>query len=134
MAGKIVADTLEHSTAGSIATNYVVEGSAKAWFNMNETTDAPTFNDSFNFSSIVDNSPGDKTVAFTSAFSNANYSVAGSQANTGTNHTRGSGGFYDSALVTTSYRYFSCGGSDASSNGFLRDDSKMKQMYVGDLA
>ena len=27
MAGKIVADTLEHSTAGSIATNYVVEGS-----------------------------------------------------------------------------------------------------------
>ena len=31
MAGKIIADTLEHSTAGSIATNYVVEGSAKAW-------------------------------------------------------------------------------------------------------
>jgi hypothetical protein len=29
MAGKIVADTLEHSTAGSIATNYVVEGSAQ---------------------------------------------------------------------------------------------------------
>ena len=32
--GKIVADTLEHSTAGSIATNYVVEGSAKAWCNI----------------------------------------------------------------------------------------------------
>jgi hypothetical protein len=30
MAGTIVADTLTHSTAGSIATNYVVEGSAKA--------------------------------------------------------------------------------------------------------
>ena len=38
MAGKIVADTLEHSTAGSIATNYVVEGSAKAWLNYNQLT------------------------------------------------------------------------------------------------
>jgi len=31
MAGKIIADTLEHSTAGSVSTQYVVEGSAKAW-------------------------------------------------------------------------------------------------------
>ena len=34
MAGKIVADTLEHSTAGSIATNYLVEGSSKAWYHL----------------------------------------------------------------------------------------------------
>ena len=31
MAGKIVADTLEHSTAGSVTTDYVVNGSAKSW-------------------------------------------------------------------------------------------------------
>ena len=31
MAGKIIADTLEHSTAGSLTTDYVVNGSAKAW-------------------------------------------------------------------------------------------------------
>ena len=31
MAGKIIADTLEHSTAGSLDTQYVVQGSAKAW-------------------------------------------------------------------------------------------------------
>ena len=32
MAGKIIADTLEHSTAGSVDRNqYVVNGSAKAW-------------------------------------------------------------------------------------------------------
>ena len=29
--GKIKADTLEHSTAGSLDTSYVVNGSAKAW-------------------------------------------------------------------------------------------------------
>jgi hypothetical protein len=29
--GKIKADTLEHSTAGSLDTQYVVNGSAKAW-------------------------------------------------------------------------------------------------------
>ncbi len=37
MAGKIVADTLEHSTAGSIATNFVVNGSAKAWCQLDAT-------------------------------------------------------------------------------------------------
>ena len=42
MAGKIVADTLEHSTAGSIATNYVVDGSSKHFVRynaVNQTTD-----------------------------------------------------------------------------------------------
>ena len=29
--GTLKADTLTHSTAGSLATNYVVNGSAKAW-------------------------------------------------------------------------------------------------------
>ena len=31
MAGKIVADQLEHSTAGSVDTKFVVGGSAKFW-------------------------------------------------------------------------------------------------------
>ena len=34
MAGKIIADTLEHSTAGSLTTDYVVNGSAKGYFNV----------------------------------------------------------------------------------------------------
>ena len=50
MAGKIVADTLEHSTAGSIATNYVVEGSLKAW--VGAEVDA-THQRSLNFSSSI---------------------------------------------------------------------------------
>ena len=50
MAGKIIADTLEHSTAGSIATNYVVNGSAKAWVNFNGT--GYPVSDSLNTSSV----------------------------------------------------------------------------------
>lgn len=132
MAGTIVADTLTHSTAGSIATNYVVEGSAKAWFSMNEAT--PVFNDSFNFASITDNATGDKTVSFTSSMGNANYSVSQSNANSGTDYTRGTGGAYDHTVSASSYRYYSCGGSSGSSNGYLRDDTRMKQIYIGDLA
>ena len=57
MAGKIVADTLEHSTAGSIATNYVVEGSAKAWVNLNGTGTI-AISDSINHSSATDSATG----------------------------------------------------------------------------
>ena len=71
MAGKIVADTLEHSTAGSIATNYVVEGSAKAWVNYDGTVTTPTARDSFNHSSITDNANADHTITHTNAFATA---------------------------------------------------------------
>jgi|DEB0MinimDraft_6_1074348.scaffolds.fasta_scaffold66855_2 hypothetical protein len=70
MAGKIVADTLEHSTAGSIATNYVVNGSAKAWVNYDGTI-TPAVRDSFNHSSITDNANADHTITHTNAFATA---------------------------------------------------------------
>ena len=35
--GKIKADTLEHSTSGSVDTQYVVSGSAKQWVNLDGT-------------------------------------------------------------------------------------------------
>ena len=73
MAGKIVADTLEHSTAGSIATNYVVDGSAKAWVSMDA---GQTVNDSLNTASLTDNAAGDHTANWTSALSLATYAVA----------------------------------------------------------
>jgi len=74
MAGKIVADTLEHSTAGSIATNFVVNGSAKVWLDQNHRTSFGT-NDSFNVSGVVDTSGGVLTVSFTNNMSAANYSA-----------------------------------------------------------
>lgn len=76
MAGKIVADTLEHSTAGSIATNYVVEGSAKAWVNFNGTV--PSITDSFNIASVADYGTGDHQVNFSNSMNNGNYCLDGS--------------------------------------------------------
>ena len=71
MAGKIVADTLEHSTAGSVTTDYVVEGSAKVWLN---GTTAAVLNDSFNVSSGTDNGTGNYTYAFSNSMNNSNWS------------------------------------------------------------
>ena len=73
MAGKIVADTLEHSTAGSLDTQYVVNGSAKAWAEI--AAGGASLPDSFNFSSIDDDGTGEYGLNFTSAMSNANYSA-----------------------------------------------------------
>ena len=75
MAGKIVADTLEHSTAGSLTTDYVVEGSAKAWLSSDATT-SPY--DSFNISSGTDHGTGDYSHTLTNAYSTrTGYSQAG---------------------------------------------------------
>jgi len=74
MAGKIIADQIEHSTAGSLDTSYVVNGSAKAWVNFNGTGTIAT-RDSLNVSGLTDNGTGNYTVDFTNALSSANFSA-----------------------------------------------------------
>ena len=75
MAGKIVADTLEHSTAGSVTTDFVVKGSAKTWVNFNGTGTVAA-RDSFNHSSITDNNTGDYTVTMVTALANGDYALS----------------------------------------------------------
>lgn len=67
--GTLKADTLTHSTAGSLATNYVVQGSAKAWL---RSTDAAVLTQSLNVSSGTDSGTGHYVYAFTNSF---NYSA-----------------------------------------------------------
>ena len=81
MAGKIVADQIEHSTAGSLDTQYVVNGSAKAWCNLDGTSataasDLTGVRDSFNISAVVDNGVGDYTYVFSNAMSDVTYSFS----------------------------------------------------------
>jgi len=73
MAGKIIADTLEHSTAGSLTTDYVVNGSAKSWVNFNGTGTIAT-RDSLNVASLTDIGTGNHEINFSSAMSDVNYS------------------------------------------------------------
>lgn len=59
----------------TVGTSYVVNGSAKAWLNMDSTG---TVLDSINTSSVTNNSTGDNTQSYTNSFSNAFYSYSGS--------------------------------------------------------
>jgi len=74
--GKIKADTLEHSTAGSLDTQYVVNGSAKAWVNL-DGTGTIAISDSFNVTSATDNGTGNYTITITNSMSNTVYTVSG---------------------------------------------------------
>ena len=81
--GKIKADTLEHSTAGSIDTQFVVNGSAKAW-SQSQMYTSNLINDSLNHSSLTDEAAGDFTLTVTSAFGNAKFCIS---ASTSTGHS-----------------------------------------------
>ena len=70
--GKIKADTLEHSTAGSLDTSYVVNGSAKVWADFQGSSTA-TLHDSFNVSSLDDDGTGDYSLNFTNAMNNGDF-------------------------------------------------------------
>ena len=78
--GKIKADALEHSTAGSLDTSYVVNGSAKAWVNLNGTGTIAE-RDSLNVSGLVDNGTGIYTANLVNSFGAADFAVSGTSAN-----------------------------------------------------
>ena len=69
--GTLKADTLTHSTAGSLATNFVVEGSAKSWVLYNQAS--PEVLDSLNNSSMTDSSTGFFDMNLTNAMGSTNY-------------------------------------------------------------
>ena len=89
--GIIKADTLTHSTAGSLATNYVVEGSAKAWVEFNGTGTV-AISDSFNIDSLTDAGTGLYNLTFTNSMNNADFAstgAAGENADNGGNRSFG---------------------------------------------
>ena|SRR5210317_101301 len=78
--GTIAFDTLQTSgqitgTAKSVDTDYVVNGSAKAWTNYKGTS-TNSIRDSFNTTSVTDNGAGDYTQNITNSFSSADNSYA----------------------------------------------------------
>ena len=133
MAGKIVADTLEHSTAGSIATNYVVNGSAKVWLDQNHRTSFGT-NDSFNVSGVTDTSGGVLDVSFTSSMSAGNYSAPTSGISQYAD-TNSSGGHYTVATDSSNRTSSALKTISSDYNNASRVDSERVDLAVfGDLA
>ena len=130
MAGKIVADTLEHSTAGSIATNYVVEGTIKAWGDANHS--ANTITDSFNISTITDDGTGLKDYNFTTSFGSANFigngDGGGNEATTGNGRVSATNGVWTSGQAIIRFL-------QVASTGSVETDSiNAYAMFIGDLA
>lgn len=107
MAGKIIADQIQSTSAGTLDTQYVVKGSAKAWINFG--TGSATIRDSLNHSSVTDNAVGDFSPVMTNAMGNANYAQSASMsratdANTDSINTNNATGG-DVAPTTTTYRF-----------------------------
>ena len=117
MAGTIAADTLTHSTAGSLDTSYVVNGSAKAWSNYSGS--GTTFRDSFNCASATDNGTGDYTNSFTSNMNNDDYSVSvGIRYDSGANPSYAARTVELKTFATGSIRYVGQIGAGGSTNDF----------------
>ena len=82
MAGKIITDQIEHSTAGSLDTSYVVNGSAKTWVNLNGNGTI-AIRDSLNVASLTDEGTGAYQTNLTTNMGNSNYAVTGSAGDSG---------------------------------------------------
>ncbi len=124
MAGKIVADTLEHSTAGSIATNYVVDGSPKAFVHFDQSDQSADA--SLNISSIADTAVGQSSPKFTNSFSSVEFAVVGSQAGSSAIDIVMSGAFTADGGGGSFMRYRD-GGTDT-------DTNNVSQICCGELA
>ena len=71
--GIIKADTLTHSTAGSVPTNFVVSSSAKMFGTIDADASTAVGIDTFNVSAVQDNGAGKFGFNFTSNMSNTGY-------------------------------------------------------------
>ena len=74
MAGKIIADTIETGAGADIPTSYVVNGSAKAYFSYNQSTDTLATG-TLNISSATDKATGKFNVTYSNGMSQASHIV-----------------------------------------------------------
>ena len=140
MASELRVNTLKDASGNnSVAMEYVANGSAKAWINLNGPTGSAR--DSLNLSSITDHASGEFSHTVSSAFANINYSNTTTfSSNTnqsnraytfiGMNQSGGSG----TAIVaptTTVYRFLVSGGTTVGTN---YDAVYINVHTMGDLA
>ncbi len=123
--GTLKADTLTHSTAGSLATNFVVRGTAKAWF------DAFTFatpDNSLNVSSVTDNATGQCSPNFTTSFADAHYTLHGTSSDADGVLS------FDRDFDATGSKRILHFGSLSGGGGGSYNDATLNASFIGDLA
>ena len=126
--GTLKADTLTHSTAGSLATNFVVQGVNKAWIQRDFNSDIT--DSSLNMSTVTDTALGDETMNITSAMNDALYAVTGMASRKGNSTNFHVVMIHDSADPTTTAYRLRC--SDVSGND--KDPQFVSTAVKGDLA
>jgi len=99
MASELRVNTLKDASGNnSVATSVVFNGSAKAWNNVTQGTSA--IQDSYNISSISDDSTGTYTQNYTSNMSNDLFSAVGMCENAGNMGTTGTFGSSSTKFTT----------------------------------
>ena len=126
--GTLKADTLTHSTAGSLDTNFVVEGSSKAWVLYNGDTSGGATLDSFNMSSVTDSATGEFRTNFSSSMDNANYCPVGMNRTYHVNSSSSDDKTTSGELHQTFYVSNTAGARTS------HDSSRASVSYSGDLA
>jgi hypothetical protein len=129
--GTVEAADLSDGTT-TVGTEYVTNGSAKAWVNFDQQT--PVVTSSFNVSSVTDDSEGKHTISFSSSFDATDYTTAvyfrrNSDAD-------GGGGYYgsnSSDTKTVSAMKFKAIYIDVNDQN-LTDYAELCTHFIGDLA
>lgn len=107
----------------TVGTSYVVNGSAKAWVNF-DGTGTIAARDSFNVSSLTDNSTGNYYVNYSTSFANTSYACPASS------HAIGVAWLYS----PVSYPNTASRSQYQTDGGSATDSSQCHQASFGDLA
>ena len=118
--GTLKADTLTHSTAGSVNTNNVIKGTAKAWWSSNDTT----LKDSFNISSLTDAAASTYDFNYSNNMNNDDYAFPGATINTTANDV----------ILTTGVTTAKVRQKGITSNSGSAVDTQPSGASIGDLA
>ena len=124
---EIRANTVSNA-AGTGPVTLTGQYAAKAWMNLNGTGTI-AIRDSFNVSSVTDNSNGAYTQNFTSSFSNGNYCTNVTGTHDGGSYVSWGAVANDTPPSTTAFR-----GDYLNNSGTLTDVSYAQTSSFGDLA
>jgi hypothetical protein len=127
--GTLKADTLTHSTAGSLTTDYVVNGSAKGWAR-HTTVSSSSIVDSFNMASLTDAGTGETSFALTNSMSDANYAVEATAGRTSASNP-GECWIYSGNMVAGGLYQVE---TLAAGDGSYQDQDYVAHSVMGDLA
>ena len=120
--GRSTAASLDVTGEANSTTTNLQQGLSKAWFHYNQSAGSEAIRDSFNQSSITDNSTGVYTNTFTNNMNNAFYNVTGG--------TRGNRSQFSTNTGATTGR----GYRTADSNNAVNDADSNCWTTMGDLA